>query len=174
MDVAVNVSARQLTNPGFGAVVAHVLARTGTDPAALILEMTETIYIEDTESVMTVLAELRKLGVRIALDDFGCGYSSLSYLGRLPIDIVKIDRGFIADIGEAPTSRAIVEAVTNLAHVLGLVGRRRRASRLGTSNDEISAIGCEYVQGFFYARPMPASAIGIELDARPKTSQLSA
>jgi EAL domain-containing protein (putative c-di-GMP-specific phosphodiesterase class I) len=172
LDLAVNVSARQLTDPGFGAVVADVLARTGTDPAALILEMTETIYIEDTESVMTVLAELRELGVRIALDDFGCGYSSLSYLGRLPLDIVKIDRGFIADIGYVPTSRAIVEAVTNLAHVLGLVvvaeGVETQDQR-----DQVSTIGCEYGQGFFYSRPMPASAISAELDAhRPR--QLSA
>ena len=172
LDLAVNVSARQLTNPGFGTTVADVLARTGTDPAELILEMTETVYIEDTESVMTVLAELRELGVRIALDDFGCGYSSLSYLGRLPIDIVKIDRGFIADIGYVPTSRAIVEAVTNLAHVLGLVvvaeGVETQDQR-----DEVSTIGCEYVQGFFYSRPMPASAISAELDAR-RPRQLSA
>ena len=76
------------------------------DPAALILEMTENIFIEDSERAMTVLADLKDLGVRLALDDFGTGYSSLSYLRRLPIDIVKIDQGFIADIGRAPHRRA--------------------------------------------------------------------
>ena len=106
LDVAVNVSARQLISPGFAHTVASVLTRTGMDPTALILEMTESIYIEDSGTAMAELAELRKLGIRIALDDFGCGYSSLSYLGRLPIDIVKIDRGFIADIGEVPDEPA--------------------------------------------------------------------
>ncbi len=101
LDLAVNVSARQLMSPGFCATVADVLATTGMDPAALILEMTENIFIEDSERAMTVLADLNDLGIRLALDDFGTGYSSLSYLRRLPIDIVKIDQGFIADIGRA-------------------------------------------------------------------------
>ena len=164
LDVAVNVSARQLTSPGFAATVADALDRTEMDPTALILEMTESVYIEDSGPIMSELAELKNLGVRIALDDFGCGYSSLSYLGRLPIDIVKIDRGFIADIGDVPTSRAIVDAVTKLAHVLGLSVVAEGVETQGQS-DEVSAIGCQFSQGFFHARPMSAYAIGARLDA---------
>jgi EAL domain-containing protein (putative c-di-GMP-specific phosphodiesterase class I) len=134
------------------------------DPTALVLEMTENIIIEDTERALTVLSDLRDLGVRLALDDFGTGYSSLSYLRRLPIHIVKIDQSFISDIGHDPEGGAIVAAVTELAHVLGLAvtaeGVETRVQR-----DEISAIGCELAQGYYYARPMPASAIAAQLTA---------
>jgi diguanylate cyclase (GGDEF)-like protein len=166
LDLAVNVSARQLIEPGFCANVARVLDITDMDPTALVLEMTENIFIEDSERAMRVLAELNELGIRLALDDFGTGYSSLSYLRRLPIHIVKIDQGFVADIGSAPTGSAIVAAVTNLAHVLGLTviaeGVETQDQR-----DEVSAMGCEYAQGYFYARPMPASAVDDLLNARP-------
>jgi diguanylate cyclase (GGDEF)-like protein len=166
LDLAVNVSARQLIDPGFSANVARVLDETGMDPTALVLEMTENIFIEDSDRAMRVLSELNELGIRLALDDFGTGYSSLSYLRRLPIHIVKIDQGFVADIGSAPTGSAIVAAVTNLAHVLGLTviaeGVETQDQR-----DEISAMGCEYAQGYFYARPMPASSIDRMLNARP-------
>ena len=136
------------------------------DPTALVLEMTENILIEDSERAMTVLVDLKELGIRLALDDFGTGYSSLSYLRRLPIDIVKIDQGFIADIDHAPAAGAIVAAVTNLAHVLGLTVTAEGVETQ-SQRDEVSAIGCESAQGFFYARPMPASAIGARLGALP-------
>ena len=134
------------------------------DPTALTLEMTENIFIEDSERARTVLADLKELGVRLALDDFGTGYSSLSYLRRLPIDIVKIDQGFVADIGDAPTGVAIVEAVTNLAHVLGLTVIAEGVETQ-SQHDEVSLIGCESAQGFFYARPMPTSEISAQLGA---------
>ena len=165
LDLSVNVSARQLVSPGFLATVERALGQAEMDPAALILEVTESIYIGDSQPLATVLAELTRLGIRIALDDFGCGYSSLSYLGRLPIDVVKIDRGFIADIGVVPTSKVIVDAITNLAHALGLIviaeGVETQAQR-----DEVNAIGCDYSQGYLYARPMAADAIGAQFDAR--------
>jgi EAL domain-containing protein (putative c-di-GMP-specific phosphodiesterase class I) len=167
MDLAVNVSARQLTGQGFCASVERLLAGTHMDPKALVLEMTENIFIEDSERAMMVLADLKDLGIRLALDDFGTGYSSLSYLRRLPIDIVKIDRAFIADIGCAPTGTAIVAAVTNLAHILGLTVVAEGVETQSQHN-EVSAIGCEYAQGFFYARPMPASAIDALLGALPQ------
>jgi EAL domain-containing protein (putative c-di-GMP-specific phosphodiesterase class I) len=161
LDVSVNVSVRQLTSPGFCASVAQVLTKTKMDPSALVLELTESIFISDSERVVAVLAELSGLGIRLALDDFGTGYSSLSYLGHLPIHIVKIDQGFIADIGDAPV-RAIVSAVTNLAHVLGLTVIAEGVETQHAS-DEVRAIGCEYAQGYFYARPMPADEIGAQL-----------
>jgi diguanylate cyclase (GGDEF)-like protein len=166
LDLAVNVSARQLIDPGFCTNVVRVLEATEMDPTALVLEMTENIFIEDSDRAIRVLAELNDLGIRLALDDFGTGYSSLSYLRRLPIHIVKIDQGFVADIGIAPTGSAIVAAVTNLAHVLGLTviaeGVETRDQR-----DEVSAMGCEYAQGYFFARPMPSSSIDRLLSARP-------
>ncbi len=165
LDLAVNVSTRQLIGPGFCATVASVLARTGMDPTALLLEMTENIFIEDSERALAVLADLSELGIRLALDDFGTGYSSLSYLGRLPIDIVKIDQRFIADIGHAP-GRAIVAAVTNLAHELGL-SIVAEGVETESQHADVSEIGCEFAQGFFYARPMAAAAVGAYLGGRP-------
>lgn len=162
VDLAVNVSARQLMSPDFSQTVASILARTGMDPSALILEITENVFIEDIEHATTLLTGLKALGIRLALDDFGTGFSSLSYLRRLPIDIVKIDQSFIADIGAAVTDSAIVAAVTNLAHVLGLAvtaeGVETKAQR-----DEVNAIGCEYAQGYFFARPMPATEFDAQL-----------
>ena len=97
-----------------------MLGSTGMQAGALILELTENVLIEDNERAMNVLADLKDLGVRLALDDFGTGFSSLSYLRRLPVDIVKIDRAFVSDIESDPESGAIVKAVTDLTHALGL------------------------------------------------------
>jgi diguanylate cyclase (GGDEF)-like protein len=158
LDLAVNVSTRQLMSPEFCGIVASIMARTAMDPAALILEVTENVVIDDSDRAVTVLTALRELGVRLALDDFGTGYSSLSYLRRLPVDIVKIDQGFVADIGGAPSGVAILSAVTNLAHALGL---RVTAEGVETKRqrDELRSIGCDDAQGFFFARPMPADEI---------------
>ena len=136
------------------------------DPKALILEMTEYVLLEDNERALRVLVDLKDLGIRLALDDFGTGYSSLSYLRRLPIDIVKIDQGFIADIGHAPQGSAIAAAVTNLAHVLGLVVT---AEGVETEDqcDAVLAMECDFVQGFYFARPMPAAALRTWLGSQP-------
>jgi EAL domain-containing protein (putative c-di-GMP-specific phosphodiesterase class I) len=166
LDLAVNVSARQLMSAGFCGTVADVLARTGMDPTALVLEMTEYILIEDSDRAMTVLSDLKTLGIRIALDDFGTGYSSLSYLESLPIDILKVDQGFIAKIGAAPTGREIVAAVTNLAHVLGMTVTAEGVETQ-RQRDVVATIGCESAQGFFYAKPMSAAQIGTQLAVSP-------
>jgi EAL domain-containing protein (putative c-di-GMP-specific phosphodiesterase class I) len=168
LDLAVNVSARQLIRPDFCTTVADIMARTHMDPAALTLEVTENILIEDSQRAITVLADLRELGIRLALDDFGTGYSSLNYLNRLPIHIVKIDRSFIADIDDAKGT-AIVAAVTNLAHVLGLIVIAEGVET-PSQRDAVRAIGCECAQGYLYARPMAASAIGAQLGARPTSA----
>jgi EAL domain-containing protein (putative c-di-GMP-specific phosphodiesterase class I) len=158
MELAVNVSARQTMTAGFADTVAAIVAATDMDPAALVLEMTEDVLIEDVDRAMSVLAAFRSLGIRVALDDFGTGYSSLSYLRRLPIDIVKIDQGFIADIGRGLVGREIAAAVTNLAHVLG---KTVTAEGVETADQHaaIAGMGCDYAQGYFYARPMPATEI---------------
>jgi diguanylate cyclase (GGDEF)-like protein len=164
LDLAVNVSTRQLMNPEILSTLRSVLDRTGMEPTSLILEMTENIFIEDGERAISVLTHLRDLGVRLALDDFGTGYSSLEYLRRLPVDIVKIDQRFIADIDLASTGGAIVAAVTDLAHVFGLTVTAEGVET-ESQRDAVSEIGCESAQGYFFARPMAASAFASQLDA---------
>jgi diguanylate cyclase (GGDEF)-like protein len=153
VDVSVNVSARQLMSRTFPATVAAILKRTGMDPAALVLEITENVFIEDIERAMTVLVDLKELGIRLAVDDFGTGYSSLTYLRRLPIDMVKIDQSFIADIGLDQGGATIVAAVTHLAHALGFTVTAEGVET-ARQNDEVVALGCEFAQGFLYGRPM--------------------
>ncbi len=162
LDVAVNVSVKQLMSPNFCAAVKQILQLTSMDPTALILEMTEDIFIEDTDRAMAVLADLKSLGIRLALDDFGTGYSSLSYLRRLPVHLIKIDRAFIADIDHTPAGRVIVAGVSDLAHALGLSVTAEGVETLYQA-DQIRAIGCDFVQGYFYARPMTAADITANL-----------
>ncbi len=165
LDLAVNLSTRQLMSTDICSVVTRVLTETGMDPAHLVLEMTENVFIEDSERARGILiATWTGPASGIALDDFGTGYSSLSYLRDLPVDIVKIDQGFIADIGTAPRAGAIVAAVTNLAHVLGLAVTAEGVET-EIQRDEVRAIGCESSQGYFFARPMPAAAISEHLGA---------
>ena len=157
LDLAVNVSVRQLFQPAFPAIVRSALSTCGTSPADLILEVTENIFIDDDEVVAAVLDELHRSGVRIALDDYGTGYSSLHYLAHLPIDILKIDRCFVTDLAE-PTGRIIVGSVNALAHDLGL---RVVAEGVETvaQHDIVASIGCDLAQGFHYAHPMDVHAI---------------
>jgi diguanylate cyclase (GGDEF)-like protein len=164
LELAVNVSGRQLMSHDFRAGVSDIVARTGMDPTALILEVTESIYIEDSERTAKILSGLRDVGIRLALDDFGTGYSSLSYLRRLPIDIVKIDQGFVSDIdhgsdAKATSGCAVVTAVVNLAHAFKLTVVAEGVETQ-SQHDHVRDVGCESAQGYFYARPMPAAAIG--------------
>ncbi|MGV8968033.1 MAG: putative bifunctional diguanylate cyclase/phosphodiesterase [Cellulomonas sp.] len=163
LDLSVNVSPRQLMTPGFVTSVESVIASTHMDPGALVLEVTEGVLIEDGDRAIRVLGDLKKLGVRLALDDFGTGYCSLSYLQRFPIDIVKIDQSFVANMGARTTASAIAESVTRLAHVLqmevtaeGVETPRQR--------DEVLSIGCDLAQGFLYARPTRSADLFRQLD----------
>jgi diguanylate cyclase (GGDEF)-like protein len=164
LQLAVNVSGRQMMNGEFCNTVEGALGRTATDPANLVLEITENVFIDDGDRAVTVLNDLKDLGVRLALDDFGTGYSSLSYLRRLPIDIVKIDQSFVAGIDVAPTVEPIIAAVTNLAHALGLTVTAEGVETQ-RQHDEVTALGCDSAQGYFYARPMTASSFNARLRA---------
>jgi diguanylate cyclase (GGDEF)-like protein len=163
LELAVNVSARQLMGEGFAATVASVLTRTEMPASDLVLEVTENIFVNDTEDVMRALDDLKKLGVRLALDDFGTGYSSLSYLRRLPIDVVKIDQSFIASL-HPPLATTITSAVTNLAHGLGLSVVAEGVETVDQC-EAVRVIGCDSAQGYFYDRPGPAPAITARLSA---------
>ncbi len=150
LDLAVNISVRQLMAPGLCDTVAWILHETGMPSSRLILEMTESIFLDDGARAMTVLSDLKALGVRLALDDFGTGYSSLNYLRQFPVDIVKIDRGFFSDVGARHSGGEIIAAVTNLAHALGLAVT---AEGIESARQHHTAVllGCESAQGFYYA-----------------------
>ncbi len=158
VEMAVNVSARQLMAPGYSKSVAEVLNDTNTDPERLTLEMTESVFLQDSERALVVLNDLKQLGVTLALDDFGTGYSSLSYLKRFPVDVVKIDQMFVADLDRDAASRLIMSAIVGLAH-----GLRMKVIAEGVETaeqyEEVVALGCDSCQGFYFARPMSADKL---------------
>jgi diguanylate cyclase (GGDEF)-like protein len=156
--MSVNVSAKQLQHPGWAAEVAGTLADTGLEPSYLVLELTESVLMEDPEATSARLEELRRLGVRIAIDDFGTGYSSLGYLRRLPVDVLKIDKSFIDGVALGPHESALARAVVKLARTLGLdavaegVSDRRQLA-------ELRRLRCPYGQGYHFARPQSVEVI---------------
>jgi diguanylate cyclase (GGDEF)-like protein len=156
--VSVNVAARQLTRPGLAAHVLVALGEAGADPADLVLEITEHGVLEDFAAAFRHLQEVRALGVRVSVDDFGTGWSSLSYLQRLPVDELKIDRSFVATLGVDGPSMAIVGSLVDMAHGLGLTVV---AEGVETTDQlmELERLGCDAVQGFLLARPAPPSAV---------------
>jgi EAL domain-containing protein (putative c-di-GMP-specific phosphodiesterase class I) len=162
----VNLSAGQVRYPGLLRDVGSALSESGLAPGSLILEMTETTLLEDAQTTVTVLEQLRALGARLAIDDFGKGYSSLSYLKRLPMDLLKIDRSFVAGFGQDPRDTTIAESIVSLAHALGLqvIGE-------GVENAEqlerLRSMGCDLAQGYHIARPLPAEEVESLLADRP-------
>jgi diguanylate cyclase (GGDEF)-like protein/PAS domain S-box-containing protein len=152
--VAVNVSVRQLVHPGFVADVAAALATARLSPAALTIEVTESVLASDSGRVIGVLNRLRATGVRIAIDDFGTGYSSFATLSELPIDILKIDKRFIDNLGVDDEGRGIVSAIIQLAQTLHL-----ETIAEGVEQHEQRAVleqlGCPLIQGYLVAGPMP-------------------
>ena len=156
MRVAVNLSARQFRGPSLGTTVVRMLDRHRLAPHDLELELTETAAMQDAERTREVLGQLRSLGVGVAIDDFGAGYSSLSYLKNLPFTKLKIDREFVVDVHERPDSQAICGALATLAGGLGIellaegVEKREEV-------DALLALGCVKFQGYYFGRPMPAA-----------------
>jgi diguanylate cyclase (GGDEF)-like protein len=155
LTISVNVSVHQLMSPDYATTVAAVLAKTDTEPEAVTLEVTESVFVQDSDRALVVLNELKRIGVKLALDDFGTGYSSLNYLLQFPIDIIKIDQTFVADLGIDPASHAIVAAVVELAHMLGMtvVAEGVETAR---QHDRLASLGCDSCQGYYFARPMTA------------------
>ncbi len=154
--VSVNLSARQLAQADLAEHVTAVIARTGVAPTSLCFEITETALMNDADAVMSLIDDLRALGVRFAIDDFGTGYSSLGYLKRFSVDTVKIDRAFVDGLADDADDRAIVSAVIQLSHALGL---RVVAEGVETETQltELVALGCDDAQGYFFAPPQPAN-----------------
>jgi diguanylate cyclase (GGDEF)-like protein len=158
LTISVNLSPRQIREPGLVVDVEHALSEAELDPTCLKLEVTEQLLVEDDGATAPVLQALRDMGVRVAVDDFGAGYSSLGYLRRLPVDTLKIDRSFVSGLGSSQEDCAIVQAITSLAHTLGMdvtAEGVETAEQLAT----VCAVGCDRAQGFLFAPPLDHAAI---------------
>jgi diguanylate cyclase len=166
--MGVNLSALQLVQPGFGDLVAEVLAASGLAARQLVLEVTETSRL-DQEAGSSQLAQLHALGVRLAIDDFGTGFASLNQLGRIPFDIVKIDRSFVANLSPGSRAESLIGGIVDLTHRLGI-----SVVAEGIEDEEqrvrLRDMGCAYGQGFHLARPMPAAKLRRYLRPTPAAS----
>jgi diguanylate cyclase (GGDEF)-like protein/PAS domain S-box-containing protein len=180
LHVAVNLSARQIQRVEIIDEVRDILAETGLDPSRLVLEITESVMMADADAMIERLHLLKALGVRLAIDDFGTGYSSLNYLRTFPVDIVKIDRSFVAGIAEDDSQRAVVAAIVELAGIRGL---QQVAEGIESADElaELRRLGCDFGQGYFFARPLPESMVesyltahgSIGVERRPASASLA-
>ncbi|HEX4939513.1 MAG TPA: EAL domain-containing protein, partial [Candidatus Kapabacteria bacterium] len=162
ISVAVNISARQFRTCDLVSLVQQVLRDTGLHPGALELELTESMLMHDVKRVQQVLTGLRGLGVSLAVDDFGTGFSSLNYLKSFPLDALKIDRSFVTDIEQGANDEAIVRAIIALAHSLNL---RVVAEGVETAAQMRYLLkqGCDEVQGYYFSRPQTLDQISLML-----------
>ncbi|MBA3866052.1 MAG: EAL domain-containing protein [Solirubrobacterales bacterium] len=158
LDVAVNLSARQVAHRDLPATVAEIIAKTGIDPAHLRLEITESVLVKESATAIASLEALNEIGVRLVLDDFGTGYSSLAYLNRFPFHALKIDRSFVDALGIEQERTAIVEAIIGMARALSL-----EVIAEGVENEvqlsELRRLGCDYGQGHLFHAAMPEARI---------------
>ena len=153
--MAVNVSPIQFRSPDFVACVQRALVEHRVEPPLLTLEITEGVLIDKVDQTVARLAELKALGVCLSIDDFGTGYSSLNYLKRLPLDEIKIDRSFVANLIEDPNNAAIVKSMVAIATAFSL---HLVAEGVETAAEAefLRALGCRCHQGYLYAKPLPA------------------
>jgi diguanylate cyclase (GGDEF)-like protein len=169
LGMSVNVSVHQLTHPGFVGELAEVLADTDLPPETLLLEVTETVLMQDVEAMIERLWEVRGLGVKIAVDDFGMGHSCLQYLLRFPLDVLKMPREFVGPIAGAAHQQVVGRAILDLGASLGL---RVVAEGIETSAQlaRLRQRGCTLGQGFLFARPMEAERLDALLDRGARLS----
>jgi diguanylate cyclase (GGDEF)-like protein/PAS domain S-box-containing protein len=163
LHVTVNLSARQLQDPGLPFAVASAIDELDLDPSAVTLEITESVLMHDRDVSLARLLDLKFLGVRLAIDDFGTGYSSLAYLQRFPLDVLKVDKAFVDGVALGPEESALASAIIRLGHTLHL-----RTVAEGVESPEqvahLRRLGCQEAQGFLFAQPLPASEITACLD----------
>jgi diguanylate cyclase (GGDEF)-like protein len=169
--VAVNVSADTVLDPAFVTEVARILSEAGSAPELLTLELTEGVVVADPALAAERLAELRAIGVKISVDDFGTGYSSLTYLKGLPVDEVKIDKTFIHGLVRDAADRAVVRAVVDIAHTLGLRVVAEGVEEVA-QHELLAALGVDEIQGYLHARPMAASDMVQWLRHRDQTARV--
>jgi diguanylate cyclase (GGDEF)-like protein len=166
LTITVNLSARQLSDPAIVGTVTEALADAGLDAKRLVLEITETVLMQDREAAAATLWQLKALGIRIAIDDFGTGYSSLAYLRRFPIDMLKIAREFVDGLGRDEHDDVITRAIVELASTLGLL---TVAEGIETHDQQtiVTALGCDLGQGYLFSVPVDAEAAFAVLTATP-------
>jgi diguanylate cyclase (GGDEF)-like protein/PAS domain S-box-containing protein len=165
LHMSVNLSARQLQRPELVGEIADVLMDTGLEPDSLVLEITESVMMQDMDLSIQRLAELKALGVKLAVDDFGTGYSSLNYLRRFPVDILKVDKSFVDSVNEGGEVSALTAAIIELAGILRLrpvAEGIERADQL----EKLLALKCDLGQGYYFARPLPLEGIDDLLSVR--------
>ncbi|MBL0373122.1 EAL domain-containing protein [Rhizobium sp. KVB221] len=156
ISVAVNISPLQLGNGQLPFTVASALSKSGLDAARLVLEITEGVFLNDSDQTVTALNQIRALGVHFAMDDFGTGYSSLSYIRQFPFKKIKIDQSFVRGMLENPESLAIIRAVTNLCQDLGMIATAEGVETPAQAQ-ALKLLGCGLAQGYYFGRPMPAA-----------------
>ncbi len=159
--MSVNLSARQFRHPALVEEVARALSEADLDPSHLTLEITESAMMESDSTARSILKDLKRLGVTLAVDDFGIGYSSLAFLKKFPVDILKIDRSMVAGVAKDSENSAIIRAITSLAHTLKLT---TVAEGVETAEEleRLRSLGCDVGQGHYWSRPYPAGeAIGV-------------
>ena len=156
--VAVNLSSVQFRSRNLVQAVISALAHSGLSPRRLELEITELVFLAETEANLAILHQLRELGVRISMDDFGTGYSSLSYLRSFPFDKIKIDRSFVKDLAERPDCVAIVRAISGLGRSLNITTTAEGVETVDQL-DWLRNEGCNEVQGFLFSAAKPAGEV---------------
>lgn len=156
--ISVNLSARQVGRPDLARTIERILRETGLEAHSLSLDVTETEYIKALKGNTAALDELKQRGVRLSIDDFGAGYSSLSYLKRLPADALKIDRSFIGGLGEDVEDTVIVQMIVDLAHAFGMEVVAEGVESKGQAV-QLKELGCDLGQGYYFAKPLPPEAI---------------
>jgi EAL domain-containing protein (putative c-di-GMP-specific phosphodiesterase class I) len=152
--ISVNVSARQFEHKTLRDQVERVLAKYGVAPERIELEVTESSVMRDANAAVKVLCELKDLGLRLAIDDFGIGYTSLSYLKRFPIDVIKIDRSFVRGLGSGLYDQAIVRAITMLAQIMGFTTVAEGVEHTEQA-EYLRELDCDEMQGFLFSPPVP-------------------
>jgi EAL domain-containing protein (putative c-di-GMP-specific phosphodiesterase class I) len=165
--VNVNLSVHELRSPGIVGAVEEALSGSGLAPNRLRLEITESALMEAGEAAVHTLCALKGLGVQLCVDDFGVGYSSLAYLPRFPVDVLKVDRSFMAGLGVHPEHLEIVRAITVLAHGLGM---HAVAEGVETADQlaHVRALECGFAQGYLFSHPVDAPGAGALLRAEPR------
>lgn len=151
--VSINISARQFGAENLVRTITEILQQTGCTPAMVQLEITESMLLGDVDKVNLTLTQLSAMGIRLALDDFGTGYSNLAYLQQYPLDILKIDRAFLADQKRS----MLMETILAMGKVLGLT-IVAEGVETASQADWLIAHGCDQMQGFYFSRPLPVSA----------------
>jgi EAL domain-containing protein (putative c-di-GMP-specific phosphodiesterase class I) len=166
LTMSVNVSPRQAVEPGFAAEVRTILRTTGLEPAALVLEITESLMLNETTAGDGLLNQLREIGVQLVIDDFGTGFSALEYFKRFAVQGLKIDRSFIDGLGRSRADSAIVTATLAFAAALGLSVTAEGVETIDQL-ERLRAMGCRQGQGYLFSRPVPAAEVAALLRSHP-------